>query len=264
MSSSKAFARRRMALSPLADSGLLLPNSSTTRQISSSLPPNPFSNPPTFRTPVFIKTVVFPTVGAITYVMASRIEDALEPVFREYTAHHEIPDVQIQQQPPSPSRPSKPNRKTSASVSEPEQPRQKRVKALARKKGGDVVSPQKKKKTKKASKPMTPPRNESSDSEETLSGHGAERTHSEGPTYVEVESHHVEEVHAQQSHSSVPPRLSQSTGPSAPSSGGSRSSLLPPRWSQSTDQSPLLPLVPQMIFPGCSLKWKPTLLNFPI
>ena len=122
----------------------------------------PTFKPPTFKTPVFIKTIVFPSVGVITYVMASRIEDALEPVFTEYTANHEIPDVQIPQpQPPPEQAPRAPRsksskRKSATSASEPEQPKQKRVKTLVRKKG-DTSSPKKAKKTKKPSKPMTPP-----------------------------------------------------------------------------------------------------------
>jgi len=112
--------------------------------------------------------------------MASRIEDALEPVFTEYTATHEIPNVEIPQPPPvqAPRAPRSKSskRKSAASASEPEPPKQKRVKILVRKKG-DTSSPQSKaKKIKKPSKIMTPPRNESSDSEHTLSSHGASDT----------------------------------------------------------------------------------------
>jgi len=183
----------------------------------------PLFRPPTFRTPVFLKTVEFPSVGVITSVMASRIEDALEPVFTDYTYHHEIPDVQIPHQPPPEQVPPRApqtkssKRKTTACTSEPDQ-----LKSLARKRGGETASsPSKKKKAKKASKPMTPPRNESSDSEDTLSGHGAEEVHPDDPTNVQVESHHGEEVHTSPIRSSVPPRRSQSSGPSAPGAGGS-------------------------------------------
>jgi len=188
----------------------------------------PLFRPPTFRTPVFVKTVEFPSVGVITSVMASRIEDALEPVFTDYTSHHEIPDVQIHHQPPPEQVPPRAaqtkssKRKTTASASEPEHQKQKRVKILARKKGGETASSpsKKKKKTKKASKPMTPPRIESSDSEGTRSGHGAEEAHPDDPTNIEAESHHDEEVHTSPIRSSVPPRGPQSSGPNAPGAGG--------------------------------------------
>jgi len=41
---------------------------------------------------------------------------------------------------------------------------------------------------------MTPPRNVSSDSEGTHSGHGAEEVHPDDPTNIQVESHHGEEA----------------------------------------------------------------------
>ena len=181
----------------------------------------PLFKPPTFRTPVFVKTVDFPYVGVITSVMASRIEDALEPVFTDYTSQHEIPDVPIPPQPQPEQVPARAaqtkstKRKTTASASAPDQPKQKRVKVLAKKKGGETASsPSKKTKKKKASKPMTPPRILSSDSEGTGSDHGAAEARPDDPTNVEVESHHAEEVPSSPIRfSSVPPSGSQSTGP---------------------------------------------------
>jgi len=165
--------------------------------------------------------------------MALRITETNEPVFVDYFASHEIrdpdepdsssdneeahSDPQPQPQPRSHPAPTKSKAKSSkrkaTSVDPVESPKSKRVNKLASK-----PITEKKSKKRKSVKPLSPPTTESADSDRTPSGNdgGDERE----STRIEVDPERTEHARTSKSTKFMPGSGSQSTGPNAPSAGG--------------------------------------------